>query len=394
MAFLKRYRLLDMAPIGPGPFCAQMLGHLGFDVIKISAVPKGGGRQQSWAPAMILHEPVPMRWLGEPNARGIALDLKNPEGREIFFRMVQRADVILEGFRPGVVDRLGVGYRAVRAVKSDIVYASISGYGQNGPYRDLAGHDLNYLAIAGFIHVNGRPGGEPVIPGALIADYAAGGMSAVVHVLAALLRREVTGEGTYCDISMTDAAFQLNSLAVGAYLASGLEPRRGEIFTAGFWPWYDVYQTKDGKYISIAAIEPWFYEAFCRAIGREDLLDKQWSLEHREQIGQELREMFRSRTRDEWTELFRGVDTCFAPVNSISEAVNDPQIRARGMITEVEHPDYGRVTAIGSMLKLDGTRREARTWLTRPGQHTDEILEEHGFSRQEIEALRGKGVIA
>lgn len=397
MTFLRGYRLLDMAWFGPGPFCARLLGDLGFDVIKMTEVARGAGRRggRGLEVPMLFHEPAPgARNLGVRNARSIALDLKSAAGMDVFKRLLQTADAVQEGFRPGVADRLGVGYEAVRAVKPDIVYASVSGYGQSGPYKDRVGHDLNYLSLAGFIEMNGRAGGSPAIPGTVIGDYAAGGMSAAVHILAALLRRERTGEGAYCDVSMTDAAFEINSLLVDGYLASGVEPRRGETLTSGFWPWYDIYETKDGKYVSIATVEPWFYEALCKALGREDLLGQQWSLERRERTQQEFRETFKSEKREHWVRVFAEVETCFAPVNSVAEAVNDPQIRARGMVREVEHPTYGQVLTSGSMLNLDGAVEKPRCWITEPGQHTREVLEEHGFSKGEVERLRADGVIS
>jgi crotonobetainyl-CoA:carnitine CoA-transferase CaiB-like acyl-CoA transferase len=396
MTFLKGYRLLDMAWFGPGPFCARLLGDLGFDVIKIVEVNRAAGRRGGKALAVpqIFHEPTPgAKFPGIRNARSIALNLKSEGGQTVFRRLLETADSLQEGFRPGVAERLGVGYEAVRAVRPDIVYASLTGYGQDGPYAQRAGHDLNYLSIAGFIDMNGRAGGHPAIPGTVIADYAAGGMSAAVHILAALLRRERTGQGAYCDVSMTDAAFEINSILVDTYLASGLEPRRGETLTSGFWPWYDVYETKDGKYISLACVEPWFYEALCKAIGREDLLDMQWDLARREQTMAEFRQMFKSQTRDHWVSAFAHVDTCFAPVNSIAEATADPHLLARRMVHQVDHPVHGPSEVLGSMLKLDGQPAEPRMWITEPGQHTAEVLREHGFAQAEIEHLRASGDI-
>jgi crotonobetainyl-CoA:carnitine CoA-transferase CaiB-like acyl-CoA transferase len=397
MPFLKKsYRLLDLAWFGPGPFCARLLGDLGFDVIKIVEVAAGAGRRggRRFEVPQIFHEPTPAaRPLGIRNARSIALNLKSERGLAVFQRLVQGADALQEGFRPGVARRLGIDYDSVKAIRPDIVYASITGYGQDGPYAQKPGHDLNYLSIAGFIDMNGRAGGPPAIPGTVIADYAAGGMSAAVHILAALLRREATGQGAYCDISMTDAAFEINSILVDNYLASGLEPRRGQTLTSGFWPWYDVYETKDGKYISLACVEPWFYDALCKAIGREDLLGGQWDLERREQTKREFRDLFKSQTRDYWVTVFANADVCFAPVNSIAEAVEDPQLRARGMVREVEHPVHGRARALGSMLKLDGQQVEYRHWITEPGQHTTEVLLEAGFAEKEIDELRAAGDI-
>lgn len=396
MTFLTGYRLLDMAWFGPGPFCARLLGDMGFDVIKIVEVSKASGRRggKQLPVPQIFHEPTPdAKFVGIRNARSIALNLKSDGGQTVFKRLAQSADAVQEGFRPGVADRLGVGYEAVRAIKPDVVYASLTGYGQDGPYARRPGHDLNYLAVAGFIEMNGRAGGHPAIPGTVIGDYAAGGMSAAVHILASLLRRERTGQGAYCDVSMTDAAFEINSILVDTYLASHLEPRRGETLTSGFWPWYDVYETKDGKYISLGCVEPWFYEALCKAIGRDDLLCEQWNAARREQTKEEFREMFRGQTRRHWVRFFDGVDTCFAPVNSIAEATVDPQMRARRMVVETGHPVHGRIEALGSLLKLDGQQMEQRTWITEPGQHTAEVLAEHGYSAAEIEELQATGDI-
>ncbi len=392
MTFLDGYRLLDMAWFGPGPFCARMLGDLGFDVIKIIEV---GGNRQLPAP-MMFHEPAAAHngvSFRQANARSIALNLKAAAGREIFARLLRTADAVQEGFRPGVADRLGVGYQAARAHKPDLVYASLSGYGQTGPYRDRPGHDLNYLAVAGVIGMNGRAAGGPVIPAAVLGDYAAGGMSAAVHILGALLRRERSGAGAYCDVSMTDAAFALNALVVDEFLASGLSPRRGETLTSGFWPWYDVYETSDGRYVSIAAMEPQFYASLCHTLGREDLLDTQWAAERRERTRDEFIAIFKSKTRDAWVAAFAGINTCFAPVNSIAEATDDSQLRARGMVQQITHPACGEISVIGSPLRFDGEAPEPRSWVTQPGEHTEAVLAELGYTPREINDLRGGGVI-
>jgi crotonobetainyl-CoA:carnitine CoA-transferase CaiB-like acyl-CoA transferase len=396
--FLKGYRLLDMCWLGPGPFVSQLLGDLGFDVIRISEVAKGAGRRggEDIGTLLSTHNFAQLGHfrLGMRNTRSIAVDLKTPEGQQVFRRLVEKTDAIQEGFRPGVVDRLGIAYDDVRKIKPDIVYASISGYGQTGPYRDSSGHDLNYGSVSGFIGMNARAGGAPAIPSALIGDFAAGGMSAAVHILAALLRRDDTGKGAHCDVSITDALFQINSMAIGSYLLSGQEPRPGESFFSGMWPWYDIYETKDGRYVSVGAVEPYFHANLCRALGREDLLNEQWSLERREQTREEFAEIFKSKTRDEWVELFEGVNACFTPVNSTGEAALDPQMQARDMVIEVEHPTEGKVRTLGSMLKLDDTPLDIREWMLGPGQNTDEILDEHGFSSREIADLREKAVVA
>jgi crotonobetainyl-CoA:carnitine CoA-transferase CaiB-like acyl-CoA transferase len=387
-----------MCWLGPGPFAAQLLGDLGFDVIRISEVSKGAGRRggQDIGTLLSTHNAVQLGHfrLGMRNTRSIAVDLKTPEGKEVLRRLLEKADAMQEGFRPGVVQRLGIAYDDVRKIKPDIVYASVTGYGQSGPYRESGGHDLNYGSVSGFIQLNARRGGAPTIPGALMADFASGGMSIAVHILAALLRREKSGKGAYCDVSITDALFQINSMAIGTYLLSGEEPRAGESFFSGMWPWYDVYETKDGRYVSLGAVEPYFSANLCRTIGREDLLDQQWSFERREQTRAEFAEIFKSMTLEEWKARFEGVNACFTPVHSTGEAAEDPQMRAREMVIEVDHPAEGKVRTIGSMLKLDETPLEIRHWMLGPGQNTDEILDEHGFSKREVEDLREKGVVA
>jgi crotonobetainyl-CoA:carnitine CoA-transferase CaiB-like acyl-CoA transferase len=396
--FLDGYRLIDMCWLGPGPFVAQLLGDLGFDVIRVSEVAKGAGRRGGKDIGTLLSthnsDQLGAFRLGMRNTRSIALDLKSSDGQRVFRRLVEKADAMQEGFRPGVVDRLGIAYDDVRKIKPDIVYASITGYGQTGPMRESSGHDLNYGSVSGFIGMNARPQAAPAIPGALIGDFAAGGMSAALHILTALLRRGDTGMGAYCDVSITDALFQINSMAVGSYLLSGNEPRPGESFFSGMWPWYDIYETKDGKHVSLGAVEPYFYENLCRALGREDLTDQQWSFDRREQTRAEFAEIFKSKTRQQWVAQFEGVNACFTPVHSTGEAAEDPQMEARKMVVEVDHPIEGRVRTPGSMMKLDDTPFEIREWMLSPGQNTDEILDEHGFSNGEIADLREKGAVA
>jgi crotonobetainyl-CoA:carnitine CoA-transferase CaiB-like acyl-CoA transferase len=392
MTVLAGYRLLDLARFGPGPLCARVLGDLGFDVIKITDVDRSIA-----APApMLFHEAAPRTpdiSFRQANARSMQLNLKSDAGQEVFARLAETADALQEGFRPGVADRIGIGYERVRAIKPDIVYASLSGYGQTGPYRERAGHDLNYLSVAGIIGLIGRAGGPPSIPAAVLGDYAAGGMSAAVHILAALLRRERTGGGAHCDVSMTDAAFALNALMVDEYLATGVEPRRGETLTSGCWPWYDIYETADGSYVSVAAIEPQFYRALCTVLGREDLHDAQWDTVNRGRTRAEFVTLFRSRPRDAWINAFEGVQTCFAPVNSTADAVVDPQMQARRMVREVDHPAHGTVRTVGSMLRFDGEAPATRNWISEPGQHTNEMLTDLGYSESAIADLREAGVV-
>jgi crotonobetainyl-CoA:carnitine CoA-transferase CaiB-like acyl-CoA transferase len=324
----------------------------------------------------------------------MGLDLKAKDGRAIFYELAKTADVVIESYRPGVTKRLDVDYKAIKKINPRIVYASMTSYGQDGPYRDLPGHDINYISMGGLLGLTGESGGAPVLPGMLIADLAAGGMSAAIGILAALMARVETGKGQFVDVSMTDGVVALMSMWINPHLAYGLAFERGDTMFTGHYAWYNVYQTKDGKYISIGAFEPWFYANLCQLLGRDDFIEHQFAEgEKREEISQYFKQTFLTRSRDEWVEMLRKKDTCVAPVYSIDELVSDPQLTARGMIMEMPHPILGSVKQVGSMLKLSESPFQARNWSTRFGQHTGEILKELGYDEARIGTLRKAGVI-
>jgi crotonobetainyl-CoA:carnitine CoA-transferase CaiB-like acyl-CoA transferase len=377
---LEGIRIVDLTWLGPGNFCSFMLGDLGADMIEVyEAHPERRG-----APYMMLFNGPGLR-----NCRTIGIDLKSPAGRDVFYDLVKTADVVMEGFRPGVVERLGADYETVKQVNPRIVYASLTGYGQSGPYRDLVGHDINYIAMGGLLGLNGPAGGAPVIPGTVIADFAAGGMSAAIGILASLLTRERTGQGRFVDMSMLDAVVELNLQGINPYLYGGVVPRRGETMLSGKFPWYNLYETKDGKYISLGALEPWFFANLCQLLGREDFIPHQFDEGgKREEMFRYFRDTFLTKTRDEWFTLLRQKDTCVAPVYDIDELESDPHLIARRMILESDHPTAGRVKQVGSMHKISDSPVEARNWSTRFGQYTDEILREMGYDDSKIEELR------
>jgi crotonobetainyl-CoA:carnitine CoA-transferase CaiB-like acyl-CoA transferase len=379
---LEGIRILDMAWLGPGPFCANMLGDLGADVIKIyEAHPERRG-----GPVMFLFDPTMQP--GFRNCRTMGLNLKAEEGRSIFCDLAKNADVIMEGFRPGVVKRLGVDYDTIKKINPRIVYASLTGFGQNGPYHNLVGHDINYIGIGGLLGLTGPAGGAPVIPGTVIADFAAGGMSSAIGILAALMARERTGMGQFVDMSMTDAVVESTSMQISPYLLNGMVPKKGETMFTGHYPWYNVYETRDGKYISIGALEPWFFANLCELLGCEQLIEHQFAEgEKREEIFKYFRETFLSKTRDEWVAILQQKDTCVAPVYDINELESDPQLIARRMIIEVDHPTMGRVKQVGSMHKLSDSPVEVRNWSIRFGQHTEEIILELGYDKTHIDEL-------
>jgi crotonobetainyl-CoA:carnitine CoA-transferase CaiB-like acyl-CoA transferase len=388
---LEGIRILDMAWQGPGAFCATMLGDLGAEVIKIyEAHPERRG-----GPLVLMYPDSPI-FPGWRNCKNMCLNLKSEEGRRIFYDMAGTADVITEGFRPGTVGRLGVDYDTIKEINPRIVYCSLTGYGQTGPYRDIVGHDINYISISGFLGTLRAADGTPVIPRTVIADFAAGGMCAVIGIMGALMAREKTGRSQYVDSSMTDAVVELMMTVLFPALLGAVISEKGETTATGEQPrpWYNVYLTKDGKYISVGSVEPWFYANLCRLLGREDFSEHQYAEgDKREEIAQYFKETFLTKTRDEWVEILRQEDTCVAPVYSPDEVVADPHLIARGMIVEVDHPTMGRAKQIGSMIKLSESPFQARSWSQRFGQHTDEILMELGYDRSRLEELRKADII-
>jgi crotonobetainyl-CoA:carnitine CoA-transferase CaiB-like acyl-CoA transferase len=389
MPALQGIRVLDIARTDAGRFCSNLIGDLGAEIIKI-------------------HDPDPKRenglikpalsdssyFYGFRNCKTMGLDLKSEGGRSIFCELAQTADVIVEYFGPGVAESLGIDYAAVEKINAGIVYVSLSGYGQDGPYRDFAGHDLNYIAIGGLLGMTGAAGDPPVIPGTLVAYFAAGGMAAAIGILAALMARETSGKGQFVDVSMADGIVEMMSVWLNPYLIWGALSSRGEAWLTGQWPWYNVYETNDGRYISIGALEPAFYRNLCQLLGCEDFVEHQYAEgTKRDEIFRYFKQTFLTKPRDEWVEILQQKDTCVAPVYTIDEVVSDPQLTARGIIKEMPHPVLGSVKQIGSMLRLSDSPFQIRNWSIRFGQHTDEILRELGYDRARIETLRQAQVI-
>jgi alpha-methylacyl-CoA racemase len=280
-----------------------------------------------------------------------SVDLKSEEGRERFLALAEQADVVIESFRPGVADRLGIGYDALKGRNPGIVYCSTTGYGQDGPRSQWAGHDLNYLAVGGFLDCSGRgPDMRPPIPGATVADSAGGGMHAVVAILAALVRRASTGEGAYLDVSVADGVLALMALQVDEYLAAGVTPGPRHGMLTGRYACYDVYGCADGKWLTVAAIEPRFWVNLCRELGLERWIEHQTDDELQDEIRGELLAVFRTRERDEWIAELGPADTCVAPVLSVPEVVADEQYAARHAFVEADDAEHGRFRQVGYVL--------------------------------------------
>lgn len=312
--------VLDLSTVGPGPRCTRILADYGAAVVKIGA-PKAG----------VQIEPAGWAYGGGRGWTHVRIDLKSAEGKAEFLSLAERADVVLESYRPGVVDRLGIGFEAVRAVNPKIVYCSTSGYGQSGPASKWAGHDLDYLAMGGYLAMSGRRAdGGPALPGATIADAAAGGMHAALAIMAALLRRAKTGDGQYLDVAVADGVLSLMSLAIDQHLATGAEPAPGRDLLSGRYACYDVYRARDGKWLAVGAIEPHFWANLCKALGCERWTAHQTDDAVQEQVRADLREAFATRDRDAWVAALAPNDTCVAPVYEVAELVRDPHFAARG----------------------------------------------------------------
>jgi crotonobetainyl-CoA:carnitine CoA-transferase CaiB-like acyl-CoA transferase len=389
---LEGIQVLDLTRLAPGPYCTMILADLGAEVIRIEA---GGGRA---ALASSLAEEESLQSIlnaAGRNKKSIVLDLKAEEGREVFYKLTRGADVIVEEFRPGVVKRLGVDYETVKQINPRIVYCSITGYGQDGPYRDLAGHDINYISMGGALGIIGQRGGPPCVPANFIGDYAAGGMNAVIGVLAALMARGRTGKGQHVDISMMDGVISLMHGEASLYFSTGKVPAFGDVLIFGGAPFLGVYKTKDGRYLSLGAVEPWFWENLCRALGQEDFISHQWTGGGKwEEIRSRFQEIFLTKTRDDWTELLRQTDTCVTPVYTLDEVFSDPHVLHRDMLLEMDHPTLGKRRQVGVSIKLSETPGRVRSLPARRGEHTEDILLDLGYSKEEIASLRKKGVAA
>jgi crotonobetainyl-CoA:carnitine CoA-transferase CaiB-like acyl-CoA transferase len=400
MLALEDIKIIDLSWQGPGPFCSMILGDLGAEVIRVGPPPAAGARQaaRQTGSRAVAHQ------ASNRNKKSILLDLKSEEGRNIFYRMAKESDVIVDGFRPGVVKRLGIDYQTVSEVNPGIIYCAISGYGQDGPYRDLPGHDINYISIAGALNLIGEAGRQPVIPLNLVADYGGGGMSAAIGILGAIIARGKTGKGQYIDISLTDTVISLLTQSVlDGYFLSGIAPRRGESSLGGGYPNYTIYETRDGRFISFGCLEPWLWENLCREIGKEEYipfnpagerLPEHTGDERRQEIFASLKQLFLTKTRDEWFDLLSQKNVPVGKVYSLDEVVNDSQVLHREMVIEVEHPTEGTVKQVGIAIKMSDTPGKVRNLAPLPGEQTDEILRGFGYNDEGIKQLRQQGIVS
>jgi alpha-methylacyl-CoA racemase len=386
MEMLEGITVLDLASVGPAARASRWLADYGATVVKVGPVPKDSGVQIT---------PPFYAYSAHRRMQRALFDLKSPDGREAFLCLVEHADVVIESFRPGVVDRLGIGWDGCSARNPRLVYCSTSGYGQDGPHAQWAGHDLNYLAVGGFLHCNNRgPDGQPPVPGLTIADSAGGGMQSVMAILAALVRRASTGEGAYLDVSIADGVLGLMALAVDEYLATGVEPAPRHGLLTGRYAYYDTYPTRDGRWLSVAAIEPRFWANLCELLGLPHWVEHQEDDTVQEQIRADLRSVFRTRDLDEWIAMLSPADTCVAPVLTAPEIVDDEQFIARHDFVDAHDATMGEFRQVGPVfagMVAPDVPYEARDMTA---TDTDALLRTAGLTDDDLRTLRERGAIA
>jgi crotonobetainyl-CoA:carnitine CoA-transferase CaiB-like acyl-CoA transferase len=363
----------------------MMLADLGAEVIKIE---ERTGDPTRKSPPIIDGQSAPFAQVNR-NKKSFAIDLKQAEGRDIFLKLASTADVVLEQFRPGVVDRLGINYSAVAEINPGIVYCSLTGFGQDGPHRERSGHDLNYLALSGVLGLTTDEHGKPVIPGVQVADLA-GGMIAGFAILAALLSRERTGKGQYIDVSMFDVMLSMLPIPAAHHFAGATIPVGGKYVLSGAYPFYNVYETNDGKFMTLGALEPKFWSNFCRKVDREDLVSRQFdSGERRATLFEEVRAIFKARTQSEWVDLMLDADCCCEPVLSMSEAFDHPQTRARKMVRNAKNSIFEQ---LGFAYKMSETPPSEESRAPELGEHTAELLAGIGISQEDRKRLSAAGI--
>lgn len=373
---LEGISVLDLTRLLPGPYSTMMLADFGADVIKVEDTKQGDytrlGEPSVGGMSAMFHSL-------NRNKRSVSLDLKSEEHKEVFIELVKTADVLVESFRPGVMDRLGVGYEELKKHNPKLIYCAITGYGQTGPYVDKPGHDTNYLSYAGLLGLQGEQNGKPINSSVQIADIGGGALMGTIGILVAIIEAKKSGQGQFVDISMLDGAVSWMQTILPGYLATNQLPKRGGMVLNGKLACYENYETKDNRFISVGSLEFKFWKSFCEVIGREDLIKKLDAPDEEQlQMKQEIQAIISTKTMEEWVKLFDGVDTCVAPILTVEEMLNDPQIKHRQMIEEVVQPGVGVVKQIANPIKLSRTKAKTVRKAPALGEHNDEILKELG----------------
>ena len=388
MAPLDGLRVLDLTRLMPGPLCTMILGDLGADIIKIEQPEVGDFTRV--APPFIADTGVTFLALNR-NKRSITLNLKNHDSHEVVRKLVLSSDVFVESFQPGLAQSLGVGYETISGINKGTIYCSISGYGQTGPYRDLVGHDINYISYGGTLGATGQESGPPIIPATQVSDIQAA-LYAAMAIVAALYRREKTGKGEYIDISLMDAAVASMIIPL-TFHSAGAPVDRGTLFLSGGVPFYNVYETADHKFISIGAIEPKFWAELCRTLTLEKYEDQQFASAAFEQIRVDLAAAFRQKTRDEWVRLLNGREIPCAPVYDVDQVPGDPHVRSRGMIFRMETAAFGRLSQLATPIRMTKNPLSVRLPPPKLGEHTLQILHGLGYSEKDVQRFKTAGAI-
>ena len=392
MRALANLKILDFTTLVPGPFATMMLADMGAEVLRIESPTRPDLLRNM--PPFADGQSTAHGTLNR-NKRSIALDLKNPEAVAIAKRLVEDYDIVIEQFRPGVMQRLGLGYEQLHKINPKLIYCSVTGYGQTGPYRNRAGHDNNYLSISGLNGYSGRGGDRTPIMGMPVADIAGGSLHAVIGILAAVNQRHISGEGQQIDISMTDAMFSLNALFGSTYLSAGVEPTSGSMSLNG-GSFYDYYKTSDNRYLSIGSLEPQFFQVLCQTLGDDELLTlaNQQDSETQKALRAKLDTIIATKTLAQWREIFKDREACVEPVLTFAEACEYQDSAQREMIVDVKTPNGGSQRQVGSALKLSKSAPEYGVSGGAIGQHSSEILADLGFDKDAIATLRSSGAVA
>lgn len=375
---LEGIRVLDLTRLLPGPYCSLLLADYGADVIKVED-PKIGDYSRWYEPRVNDDQSAVFISLNR-NKRSITLDLKDEKDKEAFISLIKTADVLIESFRPGVMERLGLGYEEIKVHNPKLIYCAITGYGQSGPYAKDAGHDLNFLSYSGLLHLQGAPNEKPLIPSVQIGDIGGGALMAAVGILLAIIDAKKSNTGQFVDVSMLDGALSWMHTILPNYWTSGEMPNRGELTLTGGKACYEIYRTKDDRFISVGALEYKFWKNFCKVIGKEELIHQlDEPLEQQRIMKQEVQKAVQQKTLTEWLELFAGIDACVSPVLTPEELTDNPQIKHRQMIEEITHPEVGVIKQIGNPIKLSNSTISTRRHAPGLGVHTNEILKELGY---------------
>lgn len=376
---LSGIKVLDLSRLLPGPYCSMVLSDHGAEVISIE---DRRFEAESGFPTLV-----------NRNKSHMTLNLKTDEGKSILFKMAESADILLEGFRPGVVKNLGIDYETIQKINPGIIYCSITGYGQTGRYKDRPGHDVNYMGVSGVLDLIGEKGNPPSIPGVQIADIAGGAMNAVIGILLALQARHTTGKGQYIDISMTDGCVALLHLALDFQNMSGQTAEKSDSILSHRYGFYNTYETKDGKHLTIGALEFRFWKQLCHHLGKDEYIGLQYDESRREEIIEDLRSVFKTRSLADWKEELGDLDICWSPVNTIPDVLDDPLFKEREMVMDIQDKNGYKTRSIGIPVKLSETPGTIKTPPPAFGENTEAVLLSYGFSTEEIATFKQNNVI-